>query len=214
MKNNNIESKLSKIPRYFISHYVSHKFSSSEFNKIIKGYHAGSMDEKWNINYENDKLYFHRSWTGILFYIAKFRKKRNYYILHEIVSYSDNERNIQDMNFNFDKVFIFRFIYGRILGKNIPIKLKIIEHYNNFPANLKNNCRVYFSLIKEDFKFIKNFRKSTQEYNKISKYINKKPLSMCMNIKVFLLAIVKTIYHLLPLVLLIISLIIFFEVLI
>ncbi|MGW2628871.1 hypothetical protein ACWC2K_06010 [Streptomyces chattanoogensis] len=49
-------------------------WSESEWQRIQLGYRAGSMDEKWNIYAEDDRLFLHRSWTGFLAYEAAFTK--------------------------------------------------------------------------------------------------------------------------------------------
>lgn len=49
-------------------------WTESEWQRIQHGYRAGSMDEKWNIYAEDDRLFLHRSWTGFLAYEATFTK--------------------------------------------------------------------------------------------------------------------------------------------
>ncbi|MFB6439843.1 hypothetical protein ACFCVY_24170 [Streptomyces sp. NPDC056411] len=49
-------------------------WSESEWQRIQLGYRAASMDEKWTIYAEDDRLFLHRSWTGYLMYEATFAK--------------------------------------------------------------------------------------------------------------------------------------------
>lgn len=57
----------------------SHNFTPSEYLKIQKGVLPEQMEDKWFIYFEEDKLYFHRSWTGYCIYIAEFEKKEDCY---------------------------------------------------------------------------------------------------------------------------------------
>ena len=47
------------------------KFSSDEYQKLELGLSAQSMEEKWNIYFDEGHLYLHRSWTGHCIYSVK-----------------------------------------------------------------------------------------------------------------------------------------------
>lgn len=47
-------------------------FSSDEMSRIQAGLVPEVMEDKWFIYWENEKLYFHRSWTGYCIYIVRF----------------------------------------------------------------------------------------------------------------------------------------------
>lgn len=47
-------------------------YSEDDFKRIVAGFAASDMDEKWNIIYRAPWLYFHRSWTGIGCYGIRF----------------------------------------------------------------------------------------------------------------------------------------------
>ena len=47
-------------------------FSLEEMMQIRKGLIPQEMDDKWFIYWKDDKLYFHRSWTGFCIYVAHF----------------------------------------------------------------------------------------------------------------------------------------------
>jgi len=38
--------------------------NEEDFNKLARGFVPESMDDKWFVFHEDDRLYFHRSWTG------------------------------------------------------------------------------------------------------------------------------------------------------
>jgi len=52
-------------------------FSEEQLLKIKNGLIPQEMEDKWFIYYENDWLFFHRSWTGYGIYRAKIVKKKN-----------------------------------------------------------------------------------------------------------------------------------------
>lgn len=43
---------------------VAWHFSPEDTNRLRRGHHAESMDDKWNIWREGDVVHFHRSWKG------------------------------------------------------------------------------------------------------------------------------------------------------
>ncbi|MDR2772995.1 MAG: HIRAN domain-containing protein [Elusimicrobiota bacterium] len=93
-----------------IAHEISLrlKFSPEQFAKIKKGLVSHAMEEKWEIFFENDWLYFHRSWTGHGIYRAKIRKSRDggYYISEFLA-----ERNVKKYKVTDDKEDIDKFKY-------------------------------------------------------------------------------------------------------
>ena len=58
-------------------------FSSEEFKNLLEGFTPRDMDDKWFIFFENDHLYFHRSWTGVRVYDLTLAKDNGAYIVEE-----------------------------------------------------------------------------------------------------------------------------------
>ena len=61
------------------------------------------MENKWFIFFEDDTLYFHRSWTGHGIFKAKFTKENNDYVIKEFFAernkdYYNNEDDNHDRN--------------------------------------------------------------------------------------------------------------------
>lgn len=52
-------------------------YSKSESEILRKGVIAMSMDEKWNIIFEQNELNFYRSWTGIGIFKIKFEENED-----------------------------------------------------------------------------------------------------------------------------------------
>jgi len=65
-KNNPIPLKSDKLP--FSAIYVD-----SDIEKIKYGYIPKDMEDKWFIYFDDNHLYFHRSWTGCCIFIVKFK---------------------------------------------------------------------------------------------------------------------------------------------
>jgi len=71
------------MPKDKIDLSINHKYSKEEYNKIKQRFIPKIMEEKWFIYFENNKLYFHRSWTGLCVYELKFYKENEKYIISE-----------------------------------------------------------------------------------------------------------------------------------
>jgi len=59
------------------------KFSEDQFLKIKNGFIPRQMEDKWFIFYEDDCLYFHRSWSGFGVFKAQILKQDNDYLIRE-----------------------------------------------------------------------------------------------------------------------------------
>ena len=48
------------------------RFSAAEMARLREGLLPEEMEDKWFIVWEDERLRFHRSWTGICVYVARF----------------------------------------------------------------------------------------------------------------------------------------------
>ena len=55
----------------------SMQFTDEQFNKITNGLIPGEMEDKWFIFFENNWLYFHRSWTGYCQFKMQITKEKD-----------------------------------------------------------------------------------------------------------------------------------------
>ena len=62
---------------------INLQFSKADLFELRKGVIPRDMEERWFIYYENEWLYFHRSWTGYGFYKAKLNKTKEGYSIDE-----------------------------------------------------------------------------------------------------------------------------------
>jgi hypothetical protein len=72
--------------------------SDKDFTKLIRGFSPSEMEEKWFYYYENDWLYFHRSWTCNGIYQAKLIRESEGFSIREFWVERDNSkyRNLDD----------------------------------------------------------------------------------------------------------------------
>jgi len=90
-------------------------FTDKQFSKLTKGFVPQAMEDKWFIYFENDELYFHRSWSGYGIYRAKLNKEENGYSIKEFWA-ERNKEKYKNEDDSFDiKQFSFLIIRG-LLG--------------------------------------------------------------------------------------------------
>ena len=91
-------------------------YTKEELDKIRVGSIARSMDDKWDIIYEDDWLHFYRSWTGIEIYRAKFvLLPDGNYKLQEILVNNDENQAGEVINDNYDRSTVEHLIQGWLL---------------------------------------------------------------------------------------------------
>jgi hypothetical protein len=82
-------------------------FSQEQYEKIKKGLIPQEMEDKWFIFFEDDWLYFHRSWTGLGIYKAEIKENNGRYCINEffvernaeIYGNGDDNEDIDDFAF-------------------------------------------------------------------------------------------------------------------
>ncbi len=52
---------------------LDRRFSLEELDQIQRGIIPEEMEDKWFVYWEEDTLFFHRSWTGVCVYVVRFR---------------------------------------------------------------------------------------------------------------------------------------------
>ncbi len=73
-------------------------FDEAQYQKLIFGLSAKEMENRWRIKFENDTLFFQRSWTGYTIFEAKIHKEKNRYFINEFLAERNPEkyRNTDD----------------------------------------------------------------------------------------------------------------------
>lgn len=89
---------------------VNFKFSKDEMVKINSGFIPSCMEDKWFIYKKSDRLFFHRSWTGLYFMSADFKESDDGFIMYAINLPKDNSQSvIEELAFNLIKnLILFR----------------------------------------------------------------------------------------------------------
>ncbi|MCZ2223209.1 MAG: ADP-ribosylglycohydrolase family protein [Chitinophagales bacterium] len=116
-----------------------------------------TRQDKWFIYYQDEWLYFHRSWTGNGIYKAKLNKETDGYSIKEFWAERNHEK-YQNEDDNTD-IEIFSFLIARgLLGidvgniyssRNIKTNSDLVKGWSNFGNMLFNNQRAdYFKDIK------------------------------------------------------------------
>ena len=67
-------------------------FNEEQFQKIILGLSAKEMENRWRIKFENDTLFFQRSWTGYTIFEAQIHKEINRYFINEFLAERNPEK--------------------------------------------------------------------------------------------------------------------------
>ncbi len=105
---------------------IDFHFTEKQFAKIIRGLIPEQMEDKWFIFYENEWLYFHRSWTGNGMYKAKIIKEENSYYIKEFWA-ERNKEKYKNEDDNEDKQTISLLIARGLLGIDVS-KIYAVEN--------------------------------------------------------------------------------------
>ena len=63
------------------------------------------MENRWRIKFENDTLFFHRSWTGYTIFEAKIYKENNSYYINSFYAERNPEKyKITDDAFDIEAI--------------------------------------------------------------------------------------------------------------
>jgi len=116
------------------------KFSQEQYNKIKRGLIPHEMEDKWFIFFEDNWLYFHRSWTGYGIYKAEIKKDNGNYCIYEFFVERNKEKyKCEDDNEDIDN-FTFLIAWGLLdvdvreifFRNNINNEKETIKSWSNF----------------------------------------------------------------------------------
>ncbi len=129
------------------------RFSDKQFEKLKHGLIPQQMEDKWFIFYENDWLYFHRSWTGFGLYKAQLIKEQEGYSIKEFWAERNQEKyKNEDDNTDIDNIsfLIARGLLGIDISKlyadkHLQTEDDCIKGWSNFGHLLFTNQGVNYS---------------------------------------------------------------------
>lgn len=64
--------EISPMPEKTVVFKFKRRFTKEEIESIKCGHIPSDMDDRWFTYFEDNKLYIHRSWSGICIYIVEF----------------------------------------------------------------------------------------------------------------------------------------------
>ena len=67
-------------------------FNEEQYQKLILGFSPKEMENRWRIKFENDTLFFQRSWTGYTIFEAQIHKEINRYFINEFLAERNPEK--------------------------------------------------------------------------------------------------------------------------
>ena len=92
-------------------------FSHSEMARLKQGLIPSEMEDKWFIYFENDVLYFHRSWTGFGAFQVHFENTEGGAKVSE--AYGASETSMSEKDAAFSASLVSYLIDRTLLGKDI-----------------------------------------------------------------------------------------------
>jgi len=125
-------------------------FSEEQYIKLQKGLIPEAMEDKWFIYFENDWLYFHRSWTGRGIFRVEIIKEENgceseKYTIKEFYVERDEVKNGDD-KFDFD-VLLQLILWGLL---EIDVRNSFSEKYVDGTSGLMLTWALFGRLFISD----------------------------------------------------------------
>lgn len=162
---------LKEMPQSFEIFDLSWELSQKQLEKLKNGFIAEDMDQKWDIYFDQGKLYLHRSWTGSCIYIADILEQNDGRGLITTVKVNRDKEQYNFSSVEVDKNLIQKIIQFQLLDYEPRVKridihddsLKVIKEF--VPKEYLDSK---FSFYKES---IVNLRITWNGYPK-SQYIN------------------------------------------
>jgi len=123
------------------------KFTEEQFSKLKLGLIPRAMEDKWFIFYENDWLYFHRSWTGFGIFKAKLIKGQDGHSITEFwaernqdkYSIEDDQSDIETLLFLITEGLLGIDTRGIYFQNNIKSDVDMVKGWSNFGTLLFKN---------------------------------------------------------------------------
>lgn len=128
-------------------------FTDKQFLKLTNGLIPQQMEDKWFVFYENDWLYFHRSWTGYGLYKAQLIKEKDGYSIKEFWAERNQEKykneddstDIETISFLIARGLLGIDVRKLYAEKHIQSETDSIKGWSNFGHLLFTNQGVDYS---------------------------------------------------------------------
>ena len=103
--------------------FFDRSFTSQEMERIQAGLIPEQMEDKWFIYWNEDRLFFHRSWTGFCVYMVKFTNKNGSYKIVEVDVNRDSEQYSETSD-KHDELMVTYLIDALLLQKDSDFPYK------------------------------------------------------------------------------------------
>jgi hypothetical protein len=91
-------------------------FTRDEYRQITFGHIPKEMEDKWFVLFENDKIYFHRSWTGFCMFEVELQPAGEGYSIKSVWVNRDTSQN-EETDDEFELQTLSHLIDRSLLGK-------------------------------------------------------------------------------------------------
>ena len=137
------------MPNETASFDINKEISKTEYARMILGYKPKQMEDKWFAFVENDKLFFHRSWSGFCIYETEICKIEKGYLLSRTLVNRKVEE-YKETNIEKDKELLHFLIDVILLGKNVSLAiLKPVEIKKSDELKSKSRFESLFRIFKK-----------------------------------------------------------------
>lgn len=115
------------MPSEISSFEFNKMLSENEYASLVLGFKPAQMEDKWFAFVENNKLFFHRSWTGFCIYETEIEKTASGYLLTQ-TKVNRNFEQYKETDLEKEKELLDYLIDRILLDKKISFpKLEPIE---------------------------------------------------------------------------------------
>jgi hypothetical protein len=97
-------------------------FNTEEYEQISLGLIPHAMEDKWFIFLEEDRLFFHRSWTGLCVYEVRLERKGGEHVVAEAFV-NQHPEQYKESNVEYAAAILNFLVENFLLGKRIPFPL-------------------------------------------------------------------------------------------
>ena len=85
------------MPEETESFYSGRVLMPHEYKKLMVGLKPNSMEDKWFVYYQEQKIYFHRSWTGHCIFITEVEDSDSIRLGKVIANNNSNQFGLKDL---------------------------------------------------------------------------------------------------------------------
>jgi hypothetical protein len=115
-------------------------FSKIDYARIVRGWLPHEMEDKWFIYYEDEWLFFHRSWTGLCMFQAHLAESNSGYVIDEAWVTRDKE-NYKGDDVTQDAQLLGTLINSYLLNRpfQAQAELNILQTWSMFGRQMFAN---------------------------------------------------------------------------